>query len=67
MKLCTSDTGDSHGRHAAAGAGEDERLGYHSVWTAEAYGSDAMVRSRGWRSRPRIRLGTAIFQMAART
>jgi F420-dependent oxidoreductase-like protein len=45
-----------------------ERLGYHSVWTAEAYGSDAVV-PLAWLGAMtyRIRLGTAILQMAART
>jgi F420-dependent oxidoreductase-like protein len=47
---------------------EAERLGYHSVWTAEAYGSDAVV-PLAWVGALtyRIRLGTAILQMAART
>src|SRR5215470_3544207 len=47
---------------------EAERLGYHSVWTAEAYGSDAVV-PLAWLGALtyRIRLGTAILQMAART
>jgi F420-dependent oxidoreductase-like protein len=45
-----------------------ERLGYHSVWTAEAYGSDA-VAPLAWLGALtyRIRLGTAIMQIAART
>jgi F420-dependent oxidoreductase-like protein len=45
-----------------------ERLGYHSVWTAEAYGSDAVV-PLAWVGALtyRIHLGTAILQMAART
>jgi len=45
-----------------------ERLGYHSVWTAEAYSSDAVV-PLAWIGALtyRIRLGTAILQMAART
>jgi len=45
-----------------------ERLGYHSVWTAEAYGSDAVV-PLAWIGALtyRIRLGTAILQLAART
>jgi F420-dependent oxidoreductase-like protein len=47
---------------------EAERLGYHSVWTAEAYGSDAVV-PLAWIGALtyRIGLGTAILQMAART
>jgi F420-dependent oxidoreductase-like protein len=47
---------------------EAERLGYHSVWTAEAYGSDA-VTPLAWLGALtyRIRLGTAIMQIAGRT
>lgn len=42
--------------------------GLDSVWTAEAYGSDALS-PLAWRgaSTRRVRLGTAIMQMAART
>jgi len=45
-----------------------DRLGYHSVWSAEAYGSDA-VSPLAWLAAItyRIRLGTGILQMAART
>src|SRR5213079_335935 len=45
-----------------------ERLGYDSVWTAEAYGSDAAT-ILGWLAgqTSKIRLGSAIFQMPART
>ena len=46
---------------------EAERLGYDSVWTAEAYGSDVLTPLAWWGSRTeRIRLGTALFQMSAR-
>ena len=47
---------------------EADRLGYHSVWTAEAYGSDA-VTPLAWLGAltERIHLGTAIMQMPART
>ena len=47
---------------------EAERLGYDSVWTAEAYGSDAAT-ILGWLAgqTSRIRLGSAIFQMPARS
>ena len=45
-----------------------EQLGYDSVWTAEAYGSDALTPLAWWGSRTsRIRLGTAIAQISART
>lgn len=45
-----------------------DRLGYDSVWTAEAWGSDA-VTPLTWigAQTQRIRLGTAIMQMPART
>lgn len=45
-----------------------ERLGFDSVWTAEAYGSDAFTPLAWWGSGTRrIRLGTAIAQISART
>ena len=45
-----------------------DRLGFHSVWTAEAYGSDA-VTPLTWvaAKTERIGVGTAIMQMPART
>lgn len=45
-----------------------ERLGYDSVWTSEAYGSDA-ITPLAWLAAQtsRIRLGTAIMQLAGRT
>lgn len=47
---------------------EAERLGFTSVWTAEAYGSDALTPLAWWGAHTeRIRLGTAIMQMGART
>ncbi|MEV3990957.1 LLM class F420-dependent oxidoreductase [Streptomyces sp. NPDC049837] len=49
-------------------AREAERLGYDSVWTAEAWGSDAFTPLTWIAAHTsRIRLGTAIAQMAART
>jgi F420-dependent oxidoreductase-like protein len=45
-----------------------EELGFDSVWTAEAYGSDAFTPLAWYgSSTSRIRLGTNIVQMAART
>lgn len=45
-----------------------ERLGYDSVWTAEAYGSDAITPLAFIAGHTeRIRLGTAVIQLAART
>jgi len=47
---------------------EAERLGYDSVWTAEAYGSDAVTPLAYIAARTeKIRIGSAVFQMAART
>jgi len=47
---------------------EAERLGYDSVWAAEAYGSDAAT-ILGWIAgqTSRIKIGSAIFQMPARS
>ncbi|MEM6707282.1 MAG: LLM class F420-dependent oxidoreductase [Pseudomonadota bacterium] len=45
-----------------------ERLGFDSVWTAETYGSDALT-PLAWigAHTERIRLGTGVCQMSART
>src|SRR5205809_3079041 len=47
---------------------EAERLGFDSVWTAEAYGSDAAT-ILGWiaAQTTKIKIGSAIFQMPARS
>jgi len=47
---------------------EAERLGFDSVWTAEAYGSDAAT-VLGWlaAATARVRLGSAIFQIPGRS
>ena len=45
-----------------------EELGFHSVWTAEAYGSDAITPLAYLAAvTSRIKLGTSIMQLAART
>ncbi len=47
---------------------EAEKLGFNSVWTAEAYGSDATSPLAYLAAvTKRIRLGTSIMQLAART
>ncbi len=47
---------------------EADRLGFDSVWTAEAYGSDALMPLAWWGAGTRqIKLGTAIVQISART
>jgi len=47
---------------------EAERLGFDSVWTAEAYGSDAAT-ILGWiaQATTKIRIGSGIFQMPGRS
>ena len=46
---------------------EAEKLGFDSVWTAEAYGSDSLTPLAWWGAQTeRIKLGTAIVQMSAR-
>ncbi len=49
-------------------AEEAERCGFHSVWSSEAYGSDA-VSPLAWvgARTTTVRLGTAIMQMPARS
>ncbi|MGH2889658.1 MAG: LLM class F420-dependent oxidoreductase [Solirubrobacteraceae bacterium] len=45
-----------------------EELGFDSIWTAEAYGSDALMPLAWWgAATSRVKLGTAIVQISART
>lgn len=54
--------------HALDTIKEAESLGFDSVWTAEAYGSDALTPLAWWGAHTsRIKLGTGIVQMSART
>lgn len=54
--------------NAPALLAEAERLGFDSAWTAEAYGSDALTPLAWWGSQTtRIKLGTSIAQISART
>lgn len=47
---------------------EAERLGFDSVWCAEAYGSDAVTPATWIAAQTTtIKVGTAIMQMPART
>src|SRR6516162_9656905 len=56
------------GSDGVALAQEAERLGFDSVWTAEAYGSDALTPLTWVGARTAtIKLGTGILQMPART
>jgi F420-dependent oxidoreductase-like protein len=53
---------------AAEAVLEAERLGFDSFWTAEAYGSDSLTPLAWWGAQTeRIKLGTSIVQMSART
>jgi F420-dependent oxidoreductase-like protein len=46
---------------------EAERLGFDSIWAAEAYGSDCLTPLAWWgASTTKIKLGSAIVQMSAR-
>jgi F420-dependent oxidoreductase-like protein len=55
-------------RGAVALAQEAERLGFDSVWTSESYGTDAVtVLSWIGASTTKIKLGTAIMQISARS
>jgi F420-dependent oxidoreductase-like protein len=46
---------------------EAEGLGFDSIWTAEAYGSDCLTPLAWWgASTQKLKLGTAIVQMSAR-
>src|SRR6478736_5483422 len=47
---------------------EAEKLGFDSMWTAEAYGSDAFTPLAWWGSETStIKLGTSVVQISART
>jgi F420-dependent oxidoreductase-like protein len=47
---------------------EAERLGFDSMWAAEAYGSDVVTPLAWWgAATKKLRLGSAIMQMSART
>src|SRR5438094_5758045 len=47
---------------------EAERLGFDSMWCAEAYGSDVLTPLAWWGAATTdLRLGTALVQMSART
>jgi F420-dependent oxidoreductase-like protein len=58
-------SGPPHGAAEAIAAADE--LEFDSIWTAEAYGSDALTPLAWWGSSTRnVRLGTAIMQMSAR-
>ena len=52
---------------AAEAVAEADKLGFDSIWTAEAYGSDVLTPLAWWGASTRnVRLGTAIMQLSAR-
>ena len=52
---------------AAEAVAEADRLGFDSIWTAEAYGSDVLTPLAWWgATTENLRLGTAIMQLSAR-
>ena len=54
--------GPPHGAAEAIAAAD--ALGFHSIWTAEAYGSDALSPLAWWGSQTaNVQLGTAIMQI----
>jgi F420-dependent oxidoreductase-like protein len=53
---------------ASEAIGLCESLGFDSIWTAEAYGSDCLTPLAWWgAATSRLRLGTNILQISART
>src|SRR5438046_3411914 len=53
---------------AAESIAEAEKLGFDSIWTAEAYGSDCLTPLAWWgQATTRVKLGSDIMQMSART
>jgi F420-dependent oxidoreductase-like protein len=53
---------------AAAQVAAAESLGFESIWTSEAYGSDCFTPLAWWgAATERVQLGTAITQISART
>jgi F420-dependent oxidoreductase-like protein len=58
--------GPPHG--ATEAIAEADKLGFDSIWAAEAYGSDVLTPLAWWgASTENVHLGTAIMQMSART
>src|ERR687890_1942031 len=54
--------------NATAQIAEAERLGFDSIWTAEAYGSDVLTPLAWWgASTSPLPLGTNLMQLSART
>lgn len=52
---------------AAEAVAEADKLGFDSIWTAEAYGSDVLTPLAWWgAATENVRLGTAIMQLSAR-
>jgi F420-dependent oxidoreductase-like protein len=68
LGLSTGYWGSGPPKGAAEAVVEADRLGFDSVWTAEAYGSDALTPLAWWGAQTtNLKLGTSIMQMSART
>jgi F420-dependent oxidoreductase-like protein len=66
--LSTGYWGSGPPADAADAVTEADRLGFDSIWTAEAYGSDALTPLAWWGARTQnVKLGTSIIQLSART
>jgi F420-dependent oxidoreductase-like protein len=66
--LSTGYWGSGPPEDAADAVREADRLGFDSVWTAEAYGSDALTPLAWWGAQTtNVKLGTSIMQLSART
>src|SRR3954453_17215844 len=53
---------------AAEAVAEAEKLGFDSMWAAEAYGSDVLTPLAGWGSQTaKLGIGSAIMQMSPPT
>jgi len=67
LGLMTGYWGSGPPKGMAESIASADRLGFDSIWTAEAYGSDALTPLAWWGSQTEnVRLGTAIMQMSAR-
>ncbi len=70
MRIATGLIGSEPGdwEPAVTFAVEAERLGVHSLWSAEAWGTDALTPLAFIAARTKtIKLGTGIMQIGART
>ncbi|MGI9605374.1 MAG: LLM class F420-dependent oxidoreductase [Acidimicrobiales bacterium] len=67
LGLMTGYWGAGPPENAAGAIAAADELGWDSIWTAEAYGSDALTPLAWWGSQTQnVDLGTAIMQISAR-